>query len=372
MKYGHLERLRVELTVRSPLYIGSGEKLTAMEYILDNGVVYVPSISEMIDDFSHAWQRGLMDDFMRFISAPGRQKQLASFLRERRISLNPQPSWVRYTLRAQRDFSSMNTLLTFMRNSDGEAYIPGSSVKGALRTALIAARMNDADKRRLRDELVSNPTGRRASAVEETLRVLPCRLDRDGIAPNRKDAVNDLLKSVEISDSMPFAPESLTVCRRHWLSAAGEDRPGKAPIFMECLRPGAGTAFYMTVDRSLWPEGEDALSTIRDALTEWDALCHRAVDDHFARSLAETGTMKGAPIVLGGGTGFQRKSLVYKTSAYPEDAAQLAHEVLRRQFTRGTRCSYKPPQGAKTAPYMYKAARYEGEYWPLGVCELWF
>jgi len=31
MNYGHLERIPVTLTVKRPLYIGSGEKLTAME-----------------------------------------------------------------------------------------------------------------------------------------------------------------------------------------------------------------------------------------------------------------------------------------------------------------------------------------------------
>ena len=77
------------------------------------------------------------------------------------------------------------------------------------------------------------------------------------------------------------------------------------------------------------------------------------------------------PVSLGGGTGFQRKSLIYRTKPYPEEAAQLAHEALRAQFTqRNGRCTYKPPRGARTAPYMFKAASYEGQLYPMGICEL--
>lgn len=362
MKYGHLERVKVSLTVKSPLYIGSGKKLSAMEYILEGGIVYVPSIPEMLDAFANAWQRGLSDDFVRFVMAPGREKKLSAFLKNHNIAVR-QASWVQYALRVQPDINNMNTLLTFMRNPVGQAYIPGSSIKGALRTALIAARIDDRSKRALVDELNKKPGDRKASAVEKTLRVLPCDVDK------KDNAVNDLLKALEISDSAPFPSETLTVCRRHWLSVNGDDRSGRSPVFMECLRPGAETAFYLTIDHSLWPAGEDALLVIREALVEWDGLCRRAVDDHFARSLAEIGDMKGAPVVLGGGTGFQRKSLVYKTSDYPEQAAQLAHEVLRRQFTTRKGCTYQP-KGAVIAPYMYKAVRFEGECWPMGVCEL--
>ena len=367
MNYGHLERIPVTLTVRSPLYIGSGEKLTAMEYILDDrNTVYVPSIPAMLDAFSNAWQRGLSDDFLRFIMAPGKSKKLGDFIRQRRISLNPLPKWVRYTVQAQRDIRGMNTFLTFIKNPDGQAYIPGSSIKGALRTALIAARINDADKVALDRELRNNPTACWADGIEQVLRILPLKRDQQDQV-DRKNAVNDLMKAIEISDSAPFPDGALTVCCRHWLSIDGEDTQSRSPIYMECLRPGIQTRFYLTVDHFLWPEGMDAVAILLPALTEWDALCHRAYQDYFQRSLADTGPMEGTPIVLGGGTGFHRKSLVYKTSDYPEQAAQLAHDILRRKFARSG--TYKP-HGEATAPYKFKAACFEGKIWPMGVCEL--
>lgn len=363
MNYGHLERVSVALTVKSPLFIGSGVKLSPLEYILDGGTVYVPSIPDMLDAFANGWQRGLSDDFMSFITSPGREKKLSAFLRQRRIAMNPTPKWVRYAVRAQSDIAGMNTLLTFTRNPDGMAYIPGSSIKGAIRTALIASRMDARARERLRAELDENPRSRRASAVEELLRVLPCKTDINGNA-DRRNAVNDLLRAVSVSDSAPFPPESLTVCQRRWLSADGDAR-AKAPVFMECLRPNSVTRFDLTIDHALWPKDRDALAEIQAALRAWDALCHRAFDDHFSDLVHDIDPMQGAPVVLGGGTGFQRKSLVYTTSDDPERSAQLAEKVLRYQFR-----TYKPPQTARTAPYKYKAAHYMGADWPMGVCEL--
>jgi len=370
MNYGHLERIPVTLTVKSPLYIGSGEKLTAMEYILDDrNTVYVPSIPAMIDAFSNAWQRGLSDDFLRFIMAPGKSKKLGDFIRQRRLPLNPLPKWVCYTVQAQRDIRGMNTFLTFIKNPDGQAYIPGSSIKGALRTALIALKMDDRTRKGLWEDLHDPKKDRRMPDLERTLRMLTCSVDDSGRPMN--NAVNDLLRAIEISDSAALPVDALTVCCRHWLSENGEERQSRSPIYMECLRPGIQTRFYLTVDHSLWPEGVDAVAILRQALSEWDALCHRAHQDYFQHFLGDLGLFDGAPIVLGGGAGFHRKSLIYKTSDYPEQAAQLAHEVLRRQFTqRNGRCTYRPPQGAKTAPYLFKAARFEGAYYPLGVCVL--
>ena len=347
----------------SPLFIGSGERLTPMEYILDGSAVHVPSIPDMVEAFAGDWRRGLMDDFQRFITSPDPKQQLGDFTRKWNFQMNPPPDWVRYTVRAQPGFQKINALLTFVRDPEGMAYIPGSSVKGALRTALIARRMTDRDADALRRELETYPGCRRASAVEQVLRVLAFNLDREKRVKN--DAVNDLLRAVEISDSAPFPAEALTACRRHWLSARGDDQGGRSPVFMECLRPGFETAFYVTVDHSLWPGGEDALGCLRDALTEWNDLCRRAHEAYFEAHLAPTAPVRGAPIVLGGGTGFQRKSLVYRTGAYPEEAARLAHQTLKSQFPN----TYKP-RDAETAPYMFKAAAYQGRLYPMGACDL--
>ena len=373
MKYGHLERIQVRLTVKGPLYIGSGEKLTAKEFILDNArhIVHVPSMPDMVNAFLTARQRSLQEDYIRFMT-DANQKRLADFLTRHAIPFNPPPAWVRYSIQAQPEFTAMNGLSTFVKDAEGRAYIPGSSIKGAMRTALIAARMDETAKNALWRELEANHGDRHESFAEQTMRTLDCtpwKINKQTGLPE-KDAVNDLLRALEISDSSPFRPEDMTVCRRHWLPADGEERVSRSPVFMECARPGAQAMFYLTIDHSLWPAGEDAVKTIAAALCDWESLCYIAGEKHFARLLADTACVEGAPIVLGGGTGFQRKSLVYRTRPYPEQAADLVHDVLRKQFTRRTGCTYKPPENAKTAPYMFKAAGYDGKLYPMGVCEL--
>ena len=79
----------------------------------------------------------------------------------------------------------------------------------------------------------------------------------------------------------------------------------------------------------------------------------------------ETGAGQAIVGLEGGGTGFQRKSLVYRTGAYPEEAARLAHQTLKSQFPN----TYKP-RDAETAPYKFKAAAYQGRLYPMGACDL--
>lgn len=365
MKYGHLERFKVELTVQSPVFIGSGEKLRAKEIIMDyrQRIIHIPSLLDMVESLLNSWKRGLSDDYIRFVTDPN-QKRLSDFLSGHGISLTPLPAWVKYTISIQSDASGVNTLSTFTKNEDGLPYIPGTSIKGAIRTALIAARMNERDKQSLWKELEEKPKNRGTCVAERVMRILPNNKDFNGQI--RNDAVNDLLRAIEISDSAPIDPEALTVCRRHWISADGEDRPTRSPLFMECLIPGAKTCFYLTVDHSQWPTNEDVITTIRAALTDWDSLCYRVHESFFAHELASPSPKGGVPIILGGGTGFHRKSLVYRARNYPEESVQLAHSTLRLQFPR----TYKPSNRAKTAPYMFKAADFEGRLYPMGACEL--
>ena len=358
MNYGHLERFRVTLIVRSPLYIGSGGKLSAKELIVDarRNAVLVPSLPELTAFIAGHRKARMATDFVNFLM-DSRQKDLGGFLRRFFVEPDPSAEWVRYAVSLQPGIQNINTLHTFVRDVDGRAYIPGSSIKGALRTALIAARMSEGDKRSLCDELAENPRSRRASAVENALRVLRCNELRP------KDAVNDLMRAVEVSDAAPFPAEALTVCQRVWLTTDERESWGRSPIYMECLRPDAQTHFYLTIDRSLWPDA-DALRTLFAALSDWDALLRRVYDACFRHALAGLGPMNGAPITLGGGTGFQRKSLVYRAKADPADAVRVATRTLQAQFT-----TYKHPS-PQCAPYLYKAARYQYQNYPIGACEL--
>ena len=287
------------------------------------------------------------------------------------IPIREDATWVRYTLRtASGDYPAMNTLNCFIKNVQDQPYIPGSSIKGAIRTALLASCSREEGLQSMAYQAEQNPKYRRAGAEEHPLRIL--RLNT--AERKRTDAVNDLLRALYISDSAVFPLDALIVCKKLELSSNGEVhgtaqgmRSGRTspPLYRECLRPGLSTHFYLTIDKKL-AASQLSPEKITQALEAWYALHRQRYDDQFAWEDVplEGVTFSGVPIILGGGVGFQSKSLLYRL-ADAEKARAVIHSVLCAQFYK----TYKLYSDAP-APYRMKIAQVGDRFYPMGRCSL--
>jgi CRISPR/Cas system CMR subunit Cmr6 (Cas7 group RAMP superfamily) len=104
-----------------------------------------------------------------------------------------------------------------MKNAADEPYLPGSSIKGAIRTALAYHALAGDGLNDLRKEAVK-------------------RLFR----PEQNNPKGDLLKCVTVRDSEPADPDALVLgeVKTYSLSRAGEMRAKQWSNFAELLRPG--------------------------------------------------------------------------------------------------------------------------------------
>ena len=130
---------------------------------------------------------------------------------------------------------SLKEISAFVRNGAGEAYVPGSSVKGALRTAILFREI------RRRGSL---PEQKRGKIPEESyLNVLAQN-------PRQQDnAINSLLRGVSVADSMPISDAHLALARKVDVRTDGVE---KTPtVVRECVRPGVELSFQLTLDRSI-------------------------------------------------------------------------------------------------------------------------
>ena len=66
MRYGHLERIKLTLTTCAPVFIGSGERLTKKEYILDKDTkkIYMPNLGKLTGYLNG---KGLLLQYERFL-----------------------------------------------------------------------------------------------------------------------------------------------------------------------------------------------------------------------------------------------------------------------------------------------------------------
>ena len=129
----HLQIFDLTLTVRSPLFIGDGRMYTKAEYLYctRNGRA---SLLDEQKFFTFLTDRGLIDRYIQFMLC--NQSNLRDFLTEDcGISDADLNALTRYTIEAGDAVTNPpKNLYTFQRDAHGKAYIPGSSLKGALRT----------------------------------------------------------------------------------------------------------------------------------------------------------------------------------------------------------------------------------------------
>lgn len=115
-------------------------------------------------------------------------------------------------------------------------YLPGSSLKGALRTALIWHAFSQRGERLDVDSLDTRRRGREAAQSLERALL--------GSDPN-----HDLLRALQVSDSDPVGPEALMLANVRVLG--GRQTGGPIPIEVEALRPGTQLQGRLKVDTAL-------------------------------------------------------------------------------------------------------------------------
>jgi len=376
MRYGHLERLELTLRALSPVFIGSGEKLSKKEYLLDSpkGLIYFPNQLRLMD---YLKQQGLFPAYETFLIET-RQNDLRAFLQANRVPEKDYAAFVSYTILAGEAARSANfrEVLTFIKDAEGRPYIPGSSVKGALRTALAAELIKAADGERLRRSVsradASQPSRRYLKWESEGLeKELFCRLDiRDpqGRTNLSRQPVNDLMRGIQISDSAPLRYEQMTLTGKYDRKPDGT--VNALPIFRECLVPGSEARLLMTLDLPVLSKAGVDAGTIEAALHSF-ADAHYANFEQFyseATDDAQVVAQEGVDLLLGGGAGYVSKTLVYNLFPQREEALALAAKIMHKQFNKHGHA--RDVQGYKVSPHTFKLTRYKNQYYPMGRCEL--
>ena len=134
---GHLKSYDIQLTVQSPLFIGSGENLNKKEYLLlskENKAIIL-DLEKLVVFLS---RKNLLDKYQAFL-LDNNQKNIYAFFRKNGITPNDYKYFSSYTIQTIGDqLLDVKDLQLFVKDAQNNAYIPGSSLKGAFRTAWLA------------------------------------------------------------------------------------------------------------------------------------------------------------------------------------------------------------------------------------------
>ena len=268
------KRYRLTLTVEGLVHIGDGGKYGKKDYFLTKqGTIAILNAPSFVSKLDHD-QLNEYCEFLKKDSRTGLQEYL------RRKGLDAVARGARlYTLDARRDSYQYFDIWRFVKDAHGCPYVPGSSIKGMLRTAilisLIARDRETYEKLYDRGEVLKKRQRTDGDIQRKAFWV--GQLDRDG-----DSAVNDVLRYLSVSDSDPLSVDDLVLAKKYdKFSQKDDDRHKKKlgktsdkeayyqgnelNIYRECLRPGTTIRTTLTVDERIG-QYFDGLRLDRDGL----------------------------------------------------------------------------------------------------------
>ncbi|MBU1207728.1 MAG: type III-A CRISPR-associated RAMP protein Csm5 [Proteobacteria bacterium] len=285
------KRLRIETL--SALHIGTGVQLGSKEYARHRQQIFVAKPGRVLALAQRSPQ--MESAFLGFCE--DERQTLTDFLQEQRIPLE---NITDYHVMATAEVA--RRIPIFIKTAEGKPYLPGSSLKGAVRSALFRSRIKA-------DNAVLSAAGRVANDDLNEIRHqknpnLSRWRKRIGSDVERtffgKDEHHDFMRCLQFSDSSSREPTELRIVevRVLSLSSNGDLHPARdprrddrdmRPVTPEVIPKGVQVVSHFTINHYLLsdtqPANELGFRGKKEFIKVWLAECNRAAQDHIQQEI---------------------------------------------------------------------------------------
>ena len=372
----YLKHYRMKIEAVGPIFIGSGEKIGKKEfiYIRKSNTVGVPDMEKFFDYLRfHHLEKAYMD----YMLSEGNE-DLGHWLEKQKVEEKEYDRFFRYKLDAgdalisvgnndsQRDCkrsqAKAQEISCFMKDGAGSPFVPGSSIKGMIRTAILAYEIGRNEglkkyyQKEIRREIDGGRKNRRSFLKNETRQLetdVFHKYDRGATVPI-KEAVCSIMSGLIVGDSDPISGGQLTLCQKIDYNLDQSSKP--IDVLRECLKPGTEIFFEITIDPQIFPY------TMEDILTALDVYQKNLYQNFyrkFGRDINEKGT-----VWLGGGCGFPTKTVI--TALFPRETASVTSDIL--YVTIGNNNRDVAEYGI--SPHVCKCSKYQHQLYDMGKGKL--
>ena len=365
----YLKHYNLRITALSPIHVGSGQTIGKKEYIQIGGPkkpVIIPDMNKMFLTLRTLRREKAYEDFMLNEKVLG----LGQWLLNQRITESTIDSFKNYSMDPGDAFVRLNSgksatpkeIVSFTKDAYLNPYIPGSTIKGMIRNALLCYRVHNAPYRYRRqiDELqrAVGMGGKPKTFLEKETKNLENAvfntLERD--EKHVENAVNSIMSGLIVSDSKPIDNGKLILAQKIDLSLRGEEKP--IPLLREALKPGTQIELELTVDTRLCDV------TIEEILNSLDFFNQISFDSFYSRF--GRGSKAKGTVWIGGGTGFLSKTILYPV--YGDKAVRIADKAFQATIGKNydVHKHFKDVQNG-VAPHICKCTRFAGKLYDMGM-----
>ena len=382
MNSKQFETAKMCLHVVTPINIADGVTLRAKDYLYDTRQrrVYFLNL--------HAWhwfvyKHKLLDKYEKYISNFKDRKSLLEWLQEQGYGLENLQDVI--SSEAQADASlvdaekkTLHDINRHIRHGDGTPFIPGSSIKGVFRTAvlykLLQKRQDIKSKywRQIQGKISNNYLnpkrdfdGLAKDLESELLHTLRLKDDKERNISN-KNAVCSAMRGLQVSDTYASRNVQTAILQKvdGGFDKFGKASPKKLPIFRECMLPEAELFFDVKIEKAVMSNSiDDLLKATHSFFAAVTDLLQQAFEKEYQEAFQ--GVAAGN-MFLGGNTGFLSKTLLAMLAPDKDTAKNTIKVLLDKSFK-----NHKHLLRDKViAPRTLKCTNYNGKLMLMGVAEV--
>lgn len=274
---------------------------------------------------------------------------------------------------------TLNDINRHIQQPEGSLYVPGSSIKGVFRTAILYSLLQKRQDikvkywRQIQEKISSNyfkpyrDFNKLISDLEnEFLHTL--RLVDGNIRSN--NAVCSAMRGLQVSDTYASRNMQTTILQKvdGGFDKFGKASPKKLPIFRECMLPKAELFFDVKIEKAVMSTiGINTVDDLLKATHSFFAAVTDLLQQAFEKEYQEAfqGVAAGN-MFLGGNTGFLSKTLLAMLAPDKDTAKNTIKVLLDKSFK-----THKHLLRDKViAPRTLKCTNYNGKLMLMGVAEV--
>ncbi len=272
----------------SPVHVGSGDRLGGLDFVRDGAQVVVIDQRKLAAVLE---AKHVEDAYVRLCESE--RPDLHEFLRGSQVVPRDVAA---YTLRVTSSVG--REILPFIKAPDGRAYVPGSSVKGAIRSALLHRLVADRPevRRAIADEAVRNISRLRRPVVGRMSAKLRDASDLADHCAFGPDHNRSAMRILHLVDTRPIRPDHLVAAEVRVLTVRSgklevkETRSGM-PMRLTAEVLPTGTRLVAQLTRNAYleaaegPAGTLGLKDRAGFVAEWMAHCNTAAQVALRREV---------------------------------------------------------------------------------------
>lgn len=274
---------------------------------------------------------------------------------------------------------TLNDINRHIQQPDGSLYVPGSSIKGVFRTAILYSLLQKRQDikvkywRQIQEKISSNyfkpyrDFNKLISDLENEL-LHTLRLVDGDIHSN--NAVYSAMRGLQVSDTYASRNMQTAILQKvdGGFDKFGKASPKKLPIFRECMLPKAELFFDVKIEKAVMSTiGINTVDDLLKATHSFFAAVTDLLQQAFEKEYQEAfqGVAAGN-MFLGGNTGFLSKTLLAMLAPDKDTAKNTIKVLLDKSFK-----THKHLLRDKIiAPRTLKCTNYNGKLMLMGVAEV--